>query len=82
MPATRFLIALIISLTLSSIAAAQPHIRLNQLGFAPNAIKSALALSHDPLPSEFRVVTAGGAVVFKGQLNPITGSWGGFNHHA
>ena len=82
MPATRFLIALIISLTLSSIAAAQPHIRLNQLGFAPNAIKSALALSHDPLPSESRVVTAGGAVVFKGQLNPITGSWGEFNHHA
>ena len=78
MLATRLLTAFLIL----GHANAQPQIRLNQLGFSPHTPKSAIIFSHDPLPEEFRILGAGGAVVFKGQLNPITGVWGEFNHHA
>ena len=82
MPSTRFLTAFGISIFLFAAANAQPHIRLNQLGFAPGAPKSAIVFSHDPLPEEFRLVTVDGSVVFKGRVNRIAGSWGEFNHHA
>ena len=59
------------------------QIRFNQLGFAPAGIKTAIAFSREPLPEEFRLInTATGAIVFKGNVTPITGSWGEFNHHA
>ncbi|HSL55767.1 MAG TPA: glycoside hydrolase family 9 protein [Pyrinomonadaceae bacterium] len=79
---TRFLTAFGISIFLVAAANAQPHIRLNQLGFAPGVPKSAIVFSHDPLPEEFRILTIDGSVVFKGRLNPIAGLWGEFNHHA
>ena len=79
---TRLLTAFCISIFFLAGANAQPHIRLNQLGFAPNAPKSALVFSNDPLPDEFRIVAANGSIIFKGRPNPSAGSWGEFNHHA
>ncbi len=59
------------------------YIRFNQLGFAPPDIKTAIAFAREPLAQEFRLVNVTtGAVVFKGNVTPVTGSWGEFNHHA
>ena len=83
MPLPRLLITLIILLTSFEIAFAQIHLRVNQLGFAPHAPKSAIAFSDIPLPTEFRIVnTINNAIVFKGQITSVTGSWGEFNQHA
>jgi hypothetical protein len=82
MLATRPLLAFTFLFLILGHANAQTHIRLNQLGFAPHAPKSAIIFSHDPLPQDFRIVTVAGTEVFKGKLKPITGSWSEFTHHA
>lgn len=80
---TRFLIVFIYLFFLFSHASAQIHIRINQLGFVPDSPKSAIAFSATPLPTDFRIVnTTTSAVVFKGQVRPLSGSWGEFDHHA
>jgi len=59
------------------------YIRINQLGFAPADIKSAIAFSREPLAQEFSVVNVNtDAVVFTRKVTPVAGSWGEFNHHA
>lgn len=61
---------------------AQQHIRLNQLGFAPDQPKLAIVFSRESLPAEFQVVHASnGTLVFKGAVKPVEGSWGQFEHH-
>jgi len=58
-------------------------IRVNQLGFRPDDVKTAIVFGHEPLPSTFRVLDAKtGAVASAGNLLPIKGSWGEFAHHA
>src|SRR5688500_18436656 len=70
-------LALLVSL------AQQLYIRVNQLGFAPADVKTAVVFGREPLPSEFRVVdAASGKVVFAGRVSPIAGGWGQFPHHA
>src|SRR5688572_4383900 len=70
-------LALLVSL------AQQLYIRVNQLGFAPADVKTAVVFGREPLPSEFRVVdAASGKVVFTGRVSPIAGGWGQFPHHA
>lgn len=79
----RFLIGFSLLSILFANTNAQVHIRQNQLGFAPNVTKSAIVFSHHPLPTDFRVLNATtNAVIFKGHISPITGSWGEFAHHA
>ena len=79
----RLLITFIALLTSFNTASAQLHIRVNQLGFARTSPKSAIVFSHAPIPTDFRIVNAKTrATVFKGQLKPVTGSWGEFDHHA
>src|SRR5688500_19976101 len=69
-------LALLVSL------AQQLYIRVNQLGFAPADVKTAVVFGREPLPSEFRVVdAASGKVVFTGRVSPIAGGWGQFLHH-
>jgi endoglucanase len=61
----------------------QVYVRINQLGFAPRDVKTAVALSRTPLPDSFRVVNAATKeVVFEGQTAFIAGGWGQFGHHA
>ena len=61
----------------------QVYVRINQLGFTPRDVKTAVALSRTPLPDAFRVVNAAtNEVVFEGRTVPIPGGWGQFDHHA
>ena len=63
--------------------AQEVYIRINQLGFAPADVKTAILLGSEPLPAEFRVIdAASGKVVFSGRVNPVSGSWGQFQHQA
>ena len=59
------------------------HIRINQVGYLPHEIKSAIAFSDIPLPPEFELVHEGDQiVVHRGKSQPANGSWGNFPHHA
>ncbi|HEV2836625.1 MAG TPA: glycoside hydrolase family 9 protein [Pyrinomonadaceae bacterium] len=73
------------SLCGSSISDAQspPFIRVNEVGFRPDDVKTAISLGRETLPSEFRVLNANsGAVVFTGKPKPVNGKWGEFTYHA
>jgi hypothetical protein len=59
-----------------------PYIRLNEIGFRPHDIKTAVAFGREMLPAEFRILNAKtGAVVFSGKTAPVAGGWGEFAHH-
>lgn len=61
----------------------QVYVRLNQLGFAPRDVKTAVAFSLAALPESFQVVEAAtNKVAFEGRTRPTTGGWGQFDHHA
>src|SRR6266550_6972100 len=61
----------------------QIYVRVNQLGFAPRDVKTAVAISRTTLPASFQVVHAAtNRVVFEGRTVPIPGKWGQFDHHA
>ena len=69
-------------ITASAPAQTPVYVRLNQIGFSPSDSKTAVVFSREPVAQEFRVVKAGsGAVVFKGTVKQIPGSWGEFAHH-
>ena len=58
-------------------------IRVNQLGFRPYDVKTAVVFGREPLPAEFRVVSAGsGAVVLTRKTRAVNGNWGQFTYHA
>lgn len=58
------------------------YIRLNEAGFRPRDIKTAVAFGREPLPAEFRILNADtGKVVFTGKVDPLDGQWGQFAHH-
>lgn len=58
------------------------YIRVNQIGFRPQDIKTAVVFAREPLPIEFRIVnTITGRVVFTGKIVPVAGSWGEFAYH-
>jgi endoglucanase len=60
-----------------------PHIRVNQAGFLPHDVKTAIAFGREPLPAEFRLINATtGQVAFTGKTTPIPGAWGQFDHYA
>ena len=83
MIATRLLIFISTFCCFAGIGNAQLHIRVNQLGFAPDSPKSAIVFSPAPVPTGFQIINATtNAVVFKGQVRPLTGAWGEFDHHA
>jgi len=59
------------------------YVRINQLGFAPRDVKTAVAISRSTLPASFQVVHAAtNQVVFEGRTVPIPGTWGQFDHNA
>jgi len=75
---------LIALLLVASRVAAEDHLRINQLGYAPNDPKIARLLAHtDRAGESFRVVRAAdGSTVLRGTVGPTTGAWGrfGFSH--
>lgn len=59
------------------------YIRVNQLGFAPRDVKTAVVFGSEPLPSEFRIVdAASGKVVLVRTIAPVPEAWGQFQRHA
>jgi endoglucanase len=83
----KFVALVVIFLSVWSTPAANAQsgffIRLNQLGFRPHDIKTAVAFGSEPVPAEFRILNAKtGAVVFTGRTEPVAGRWGEFEHHA
>jgi hypothetical protein len=67
-------------LLLATAAHAATFIRANQLGYAINDGKVAIALSTAPMPAEFSLVAENndGLVFFRGKTRPVAGGWGNF----
>jgi endoglucanase len=65
-------------------ADAQPlFIRVNQLGFRPDDVKTAVVFGREPPSADFRVLNANtGAVAFAGKAQAVNRTWGEFTHHA
>ena len=58
-------------------------IRVNEVGYRPHDLKTAVAFSRDLLPADFQIVNeTTGAVVFTGKTVPLNASWGEFGNHA
>ncbi len=74
----------IIALTLTSAAAEEIYVRVNQVGFAPAAVKSAVAFSLQPLPKTFSIASAtSGEISFTNTARVVAGAaWGQFTNHA
>ncbi len=76
-------LALVLVIFAAQVCQAQVYIRINQAGFAPADVKTAVVFGSEPLPSDFRIVDAvSGKAVFAGKIAPIAGGWGQFQHHA
>ena len=57
-------------------------IRVNQVGFAPFDVKTAIVVMPESLPEQFQVTNIKtGVVVFRGDVKPIPESWGQFKTH-
>jgi hypothetical protein len=71
-------------LLLASPARGEVFIRANQVGYATQDTKIALAFSRSALPGDFTVIDAeSGHRVFTGKARPLPGErWGAFEHHA
>ena len=62
--------------------AEQLYLRVNQLGFAPAEVKTAVVFGNEPLPSYFTIHTADdGFFMFSGKIQPSPGRWGQYAHH-
>src|SRR6185436_2769585 len=58
-------------------------LRINQLGYSPRNVKSAIAFAREPLPKEFSLIdSATRRTVFTGPTRIIEGRWGEFDYHA
>ena len=57
-------------------------VRINQLGFHPRDVKSAVAFGRKPLPHEFSITDpATRKTAFKSSSRTIAGRWGQFDYH-
>jgi endoglucanase len=56
--------------SLSTVLASRPAVRVNQLGYLPHGPKRATWVTNEPVPVEFTVVAADGAVAVRGQSQP------------
>ena len=55
---------------------AEIHLRWNQVGYRPGAVKTAVAFARAPLPAQFELQAEGGRVVHRGLTQPVAGGWG------
>ena len=80
----RFLIVAfaLITLALRSEGASDIFIRINQLGFRPADVKTAIVFSANPLPKEFELIDAQGKRgAIRGTIRQVDSKWGEFTHH-
>ncbi len=58
-------------------------VRLNQLGFAPSDVKTAVVFGNEPLPAYFIIHHVDtGDFMYSGKVNPVAGRWGKFDYYA
>jgi hypothetical protein len=75
-------LASVLLILAAQVSQAQVYIRVNQVGFTPTDVKTAIVFGNEALPSDFRIVdAASGKVVFTGRIAPVTGAWGQFQRH-
>jgi endoglucanase len=77
--------SLLVAILTQGVQAAEPDafIRANQLGFRPQANKTAIVFSHAPIAPKFKLLDATTQqVVSEGNSEPIDGGWGDFKKHA
>src|SRR5688500_17368427 len=59
------------------------HLRLNQIGFSPGDVKTAVLMAKAPLTGKFQVVSENGGHVFEGGIKALPGErWGQYPFHA
>src|SRR4030095_15605468 len=82
-PINSFIFLVIGSICFCATADANTYVRINQIGFQPDSLKIAIAISNEVLPGEFRIKDATTiTTVFTAQTSPVHGSWGQFTNHA
>jgi hypothetical protein len=78
-----WILALLFSMRLSAATAEDAFIRVNQLGYTPQSEKIAIAMSRGALPQKFQLISDDSQkVILEGELRPIIGKWGEFEHIA
>src|SRR5665213_4417909 len=76
-------IAFLLLLT-SAMPATAAFIRVNQLGYPAQDVKTAIVFGDEPIAGKFEIAKADdGAVIWRGKTKPIRqGTWGKIAHHA
>jgi endoglucanase len=76
-------LALLLVLTGDARSQEQPYIRLNQLGFAPSDVKTAVIFGSEPSSTHFTINHADtGDPLFWGKVHSVAGRWGKFDSYA
>lgn len=82
----RGLICLVLSVVFAHaqpVSEPQIYIRVNQLGFTPGGVKTAIIFGNGALPSHFSILNADtGDVMFSAKVQGVVGVWGQFDRHA
>ncbi len=75
---------LVMGLRSTLASAVEIYLRVNQVGYRPGDVKSAIAFSSGPLPGSFSVLDeATKQTVYEGKSKPLNGlRWGQFQEHA
>jgi hypothetical protein len=83
-PYTALSTALLSAFLCITAAAQEIHVRVNQAGYLPADVKSAIAFAKTELPDSFVVVDdATRQEVYRGEVKPLSGQrWGQFDRHA
>lgn len=59
------------------------HLRVNQIGFSPNDVKTAVLLAKEPVSGGFQVISESGEKIFAGTMEPLPDQrWGHYPFHA
>lgn len=77
-----FLVIVLFGVLVELASGAEIYIRINQVAYASNSPKIAIAISQENLPSNFSVIDSHDAVVLRGQAQTVSSSWGKIAHHA
>ncbi len=81
----RLVASLLLLLTAKNVVAVEPDafIRVNQLGFSPNAVKTAVAFSRANVPQKFQLLEENTQrVAFESDSQKLDDGWGEFKQHA
>jgi endoglucanase len=80
---SRYLLPAMLLAFAVSAAHADAFVRVNQLGYKPSDVKSAIALTTSNVPAKFQIINASiGKPAYEGTAKVLDEKWGQFNKHA